>query len=435
MTGEQIFVLLVLFVPLAMVYLEWLREDVAALLMATMLGLAQFWGFGVVGPAHAPAAAAKVIAGFGTPEVVTLMMLFIVTHALDKYGLTRWLATRLLRLGGRSEARLIAIFAVAGALLSLFMNTLAAGAVLLPSALSVSQSTGVKPSKLLIPVAYGTMLGGAATFLTTANIVMSGLLPLANPPQAALGFFDFTPTGGVVALAGLAFLILFGQRLLPDRDPPAQSPSSVLEEVVSPAGALVDTAPAVITLLVIGLALVAMFAGMRVELAALAATVGLLALRLVTPEEAYAAVKWRAIVLITGTLAVSQAMLQTGLAARVGQVVVEWLAPWGAMGLVIGSYLLSAALTQLMGGQLSPLVVGPITISAALHLGVNVQAIAVVTAIAGSVSFITPLSHPVNVLMIAPANYKFSDFIKSGWLLTVICFVALMLAVPLFWKL
>jgi di/tricarboxylate transporter len=102
---------------------------------------------------------------------------------------------------------------------------------------------------------------------------------------------------------------------------------------------------------------------------------------------------------------------------------------------VAGAYLLSAGLTQVMGGQISPLVVGPITISAALRLGVNPQAIAVVTAIAGSVSFITPLSHPVNILMIAPANYAFSDFVKSGWVLTVICFVALMIAVPLFWQL
>ena len=77
----------------------------------------------------------------------------------------------------------------------------------------------------------------------------------------------------------------------------------------------------------------------------------------------------------------------------------------------------------------------PITISAALHLGVNPQAIAVVTAIAGSVSFITPLSHPVNILMIAPANYAFADFVKSGWLLTIVCFIALMVAVPLFWSL
>ena len=157
--------------------------------------------------------------------------------------------------------------------------------------------------------------------------------------------------------------------------------------------------------------------------------------RLLKPEEAYAAVKWRAIFLIAGTIAVSLAMVQTQLAKDVGGVVVGLVAPFGALGLVAGTYLLSASLTQVMGGQISPLVVGPITIAAAIHLGVNPQAIAVVTAISGSVSFITPLSHPVNILMIAPANYRFSDFVKSGWVLTIVCFVALMIAVPLFWQL
>jgi di/tricarboxylate transporter len=66
---------------------------------------------------------------------------------------------------------------------------------------------------------------------------------------------------------------------------------------------------------------------------------------------------------------------------------------------------------------------------------VNPQAVALVTAIAGSISFITPLSHPVNIIMISPANYTFKDFIKSGWVLTVVCFLALMVAMWLFWKL
>ena len=607
-TFTQIFVLLVLIVPLILVFRDRLREDVAALLMAALLGLAQFLGMGVLGPANTPAAASKAIEGFGTPEVVTLLSLFILTYCLDKYGLTRWLASRLLVIGGRSETRLIALFAISGAVLSLFMNTLAAAALLLPSALDAARRSGVKPSKLLIPLAYGAMLGGAATYLTTANIVVSGLLPLASPPQPPLGFFDFTPTGGFVALAGLAFLILFGKWLLPNREPPvsqiahsvadltrafqlqerlwdveipttsafvnetiaetrigelglsvlglrrgnriipinaaskfladdvlivigreervvqlkqdgvivrALDPSHAVEignaamaEVLVPPRSSIegktlrevafrslsgfsavalwrdnrsyrtdvatfqlqpgdslllvgpqarisdlknqrdfvvvettqdqdslDVPRALGTLMIAVITLVTMTLGLRVELATLGAAVALLLLGLVKPDEAYGAIKWRAIFLIAGTLSISQAMVQTGLAAMVGHVVVDVVAPFGPLGLVAGTYLLSAALTQLMGGQISPLVVGPIAISAAIRLGINPQAIAVVTAIAGSVSFITPLSHPVNILMIAPANYKFSDFVKSGWVLTVVCFIALMIAVPLFWKL
>src|SRR5512138_225447 len=220
MTFPQVFVLLVMAIPLTLVFMNRLREDVAALLMAAALGLAQVLGLPVLGPAGQPEAAGKALTGFGTPEVIALMALFILTACLDKYGVTRWIAGKLLSIGGHSERRLIGLFACTAALLSLFMNTLAAGALLLPSALSASRRTGIKPSKLLIPVAYGTMLGGAATYLTTANIIVSGLLRLAEPPQQPLTILDFIPTGGVVALAGLLFLTLFGRRLLPDREPP-----------------------------------------------------------------------------------------------------------------------------------------------------------------------------------------------------------------------
>jgi len=607
MTAAQLYVLAVLLIPLALVFMNRLREDVAALLMASALGAAQFLGLPVLGTL--PKDASKALSGFGTPEVLTLMSLFILTYCLDKYGVTRWLAARLLALGGQSERRLIGLFALSAAVLSLFMNTLAAGALVLPSALDASRRTKIKPSKLLIPIAYGAMLGGAATYLTTANIIISGLLPLANPPQVPLNFFDFTPTGGMVAIAGLIFLTLFGASLLPEREPPAVEinpetnelthiyhleervweaeippdsaligtrlkevvekdfgltvlgirrgkkvipayrqdyrlqggdgllivgrdervrqmtdqkhlpvraynqdiplvPNTTLVEVIVPprsnaegqtlrdltfrarygftavalwrnntsyrtdvslfelhAGdSLLMVGPqerlsdlrqqqdfvvmrtadstqeldvprvALTALIAIG-ALVATFIGVPVELAMLTGAALLLLTGLLKPEEAYSAIKWRAIFLIAGTIAVSVAMIQTHLAGLMGDAVVSLAGPYGKLGLVAGAYLLSAALTQVMGGQIAPLVVGPITISAAIRLGVNPQAIAVVTAIASSTSFITPLSHPVNILMLAPANYTFRDFVRTGLPLTVVCFIVLMIATPLFWRL
>src|SRR4029078_13184488 len=86
MTAAQIYVLIVLIVPLTLVFMGRLREDVAALLIAAAFGLAQFFGMGVLGPAHTPDQASKALTGFGTPEVITLMALFILTFCLDKYG-------------------------------------------------------------------------------------------------------------------------------------------------------------------------------------------------------------------------------------------------------------------------------------------------------------------------------------------------------------
>ena len=610
MTSAQIFVLLAMLIPLTLVLLNRLREDVAALVMAAALGMAQYAGLPVLGPAHTPEAASKALTGFGTPEVIALMSLFVITACLDKYGVTRWIAKKMLSSGAHSEQRMVGLFSFTAAALSVFMNTLAAGALLLPSALSASKQTKIKLSKLLIPIAYGTMLGGAATYLTTANIIVSGLLRLADPPQQSLTFLDFLPTGGFVALVGLIFLTFVGRRFLPDRDPPMvrMDPSSeeltdvfqivdrMWEAEVTPesniANKLLDQTSigenlgmAVLgirrgshvfsandaaekiqagdTLLIIGReeralqlehsglrvhranqpvssllhnvafvevilpprsalegktlreldfrnrsgfmviavwreqrsyrtdiaalklrtgdalllvgapeklpdlktqhdfvvvatasneseldaprvrltlgiavgALIALLAGMPVEIATLIAAVLILLTKLMKPDEMYQAIKWRAIFLISGTISISYAMVQTNLAELFGNAIVHWIAPFGAMGLVAGAYLLSATLTQVMGGQISPLVVAPVTISAALQLGVNPQAVALVTAIAGSISFLTPLSHPVNIIMIAPANYTFRDFIESGWALTIVCFIALMIAVPFFWKL
>ena len=83
--------------------------------------------------------------------------------------------------------------------------------------------------------------------------------------------------------------------------------------------------------------------------------------------------------------------------------------------------------------SVTALVTGPIVISAAISMGADAQAIAVATAIGCSVSFLTPMAHPVNILMIAPANYQFRDFFRIGWPLTIICFVMLLAGMALFW--
>jgi di/tricarboxylate transporter len=152
-------------------------------------------------------------------------------------------------------------------------------------------------------------------------------------------------------------------------------------------------------------------------------------------DEAYQAVEWPAIFLIAGMYSISLAMLQTGAADLIGTWLLNVVRPFGGLGLAAGAYLLSALLTQLMGGQITALVTGPITITAAIALGVDAQAVAVATAIGCSASFLTPIAHPVNILMIGPANYKFRDYFRVGWILTIISFIVLLVGMILFWGL
>jgi di/tricarboxylate transporter len=167
----------------------------------------------------------------------------------------------------------------------------------------------------------------------------------------------------------------------------------------------------------------------------LAGAILILLLNGITMEEAYRSIEWQAIFLIAGMYAVSLAMVQTGLASLLGKSMLPLVARFGGLGMAGGAYLLTAFLTQFMGGQVSALVTGPVVISAALSLGTNPQAVAVATAIGCSSSFITPMAHPVNILMVTPANYKFSDFLRAGWLLTLLSFVMLIIGLIVFWHL
>ncbi len=145
--------------------------------------------------------------------------------------------------------------------------------------------------------------------------------------------------------------------------------------------------------------------------------------------------EWQAIILIAGMYPVSLAMVNTGLAGLLGDVVVKIVAPFGPLGLAAGAYLFTGLISQVVAGQVTTLITAPVLISAAISLHTSPQAIAVASAIACSASFLTPIAHPVNALVIGPANYRFSDFFRVGWILTLISFVMLVIGMKVFWHL
>jgi len=150
-------------------------------------------------------------------------------------------------------------------------------------------------------------------------------------------------------------------------------------------------------------------------------------------EEAYRSVDWKAVVLIGGMLPIGTALEVTGLAEKIGNAFLVGLAPAGSLALIAGLYLFSVLLTQVMGGQVTALVVGPIAVSAAIHLGINPAAVGVAVAMACSAAFLTPFAHPVNMLMMGPGGYTSRDFLRVGFGMTVVCFLTLVVVMRFFW--
>lgn len=151
------------------------------------------------------------------PAVIVLLGVFVLTGGLARSGAPARIGRALLGLSGRSGARLVLATMGAGALLSLFMPTIAAASLLMPAASHAAEKARLSSSRVLLPLAYATQLGGMATLFTTANIVASGVL--RDHGYEGLTFANFFAVGGVAALAGIAWLAVAGSRLLPHESP------------------------------------------------------------------------------------------------------------------------------------------------------------------------------------------------------------------------
>lgn len=169
-------------------------------------------------------------------------------------------------------------------------------------------------------------------------------------------------------------------------------------------------------------------------LAFLSAAMGVLLLRLLTPEEAYGYVDWRLLVLIAGMTAFGVAMQKTDAAEYLAGLVVAGAAPLGIY-VVLGAFaLLTMLLTQPMSNAAAALVVLPVAMSTATQLDVSPRTFAVMVTLAASLSFIAPLE-PSCLLVYGPGRYRFRDFVRAGIPLTAIAFVLLLLLVPWLWPL
>ena len=208
MTLEMWLVLAILVAAIVLFVTEWLRVDMVALGVVVSLMLS-----GVLTTAEA-------LAGFSNPAVLSIAALFIVGGAVLNTGLADAIGRRILRVAGEGETRLMLVIMITVALLSAVMSSTGTVAVLLPAIISVAHRSRISPSRLLIPLSFGALLGGAATLIGTApNLIVADVLVQAELDP--FGFFDYTPIGLALLLVGVSFMLAFGRRLLPDRKPEA----------------------------------------------------------------------------------------------------------------------------------------------------------------------------------------------------------------------
>ncbi len=555
--------------------------------------------------------ATEALAGFGHPAVVTIASICLVTAGLTTTGVATWIGRRLLGIAGEREGRLVAVTMSAAAVLSLFMNNIASASVLLPGLTSISRQTKVSASKLMIPLSFGTLLGGMATLFTTTNILINDALHQNG--LRSFSMWDYFRIGSLVTIAGTGFMVLVGRRFLPVHRPErllpwrrvpadlaklydvpqtlfearilAGSPLDgrtveqselghsfnlniigilrggriklsppreevlragdlllvegddqqlrqtqqslglvcdsgevsgvelydrnigIIEVVVSPYADLVGRSLREIhfrekfgltvlavrregqivrhalpdlplqfgdALLVQGprdrfrllqaeinfivlddleapaeaarpekapwalmaMALMLLLAGfgvVRIVTASLLAAMIMIVSGALKMEEGYRAIEWKAVVMIAGMLAMGIALQRSGAAAMISRQLLYATAPLGHMATLAACYLLSLALAQVISGATTAVLMAPVVLSAATQLGVSPYPLSMAVVLGTSSAFLTPMSHPSNVLVMGPGGYKFSDYARVGGFMSAIIFVLILLLVPAFW--
>ncbi len=231
LTGEMIAVLAVLALTVYLFAFEIVRVDVAAILIMVLLGLSSVIpGYdGLVPIAH-------LFDGFSSNAVISIIAVMIIGAGLDKTGVLSQLAGKILRIGGRTEARVITIVSATVGLISSFMQNIGAAALFLPVVSRISRRTDIPLSRLLMPMGFCAILGGTVTMIGSSPLILlndliltsNKALPGGVPPMEPFSLFSVTPIGIVMVTGGILYFVLLGRRVLPAADVKTRDASTTM---------------------------------------------------------------------------------------------------------------------------------------------------------------------------------------------------------------
>ena len=198
------YVLLLLAVALILFALDKLSVDVVGLIVLLALAIPR-----VLSPKEA-------LSGFADDTILLLISLFVLTAGIVRTGVVERVGLWLASVGGRNPARVTQLILLAVAAVSSFLSNTVTTAVFLPIMIGVARRAGTALSRVLMPLAFASILAGSVTLIgTSTNLVVSSQLPRYGLPP--IGFFELTPVGLGITVIGLLYLVFVAPKLVPDR--------------------------------------------------------------------------------------------------------------------------------------------------------------------------------------------------------------------------
>jgi len=392
---------------------------------------------GVLSPAVA-------FSGFVNPTVILFAALFVIGGALFETGVASDIGGLVTRFASTERSLIIAIMLITGLLSSVLSNT-GTAAVMLPVVVGISAKSGVSRSKLLMPMAFASTLGGLFTLISTpANMIGQNALADIG---SNFGFFEFSLIGLPVFIISVLYFAFFAYKFLPDYKEEMTEETSTKKQNNAPTRSHTQgvrcandqgwkKAAALIILLLTVIAMIfEQQIGLPVHVIGTIGAIAMVLFRVIDDKQAYRSIDLQTLFLFGGTLSLAAALDQTGTGVLIADGVIGLLGENAApMTFAAVIFFITVLLTNFMSNTATAALVIPISVSIAVGMGMDPRLLVMAAIVGTSCTYATPISTPANVMILKPGGYKFLDFMKVGFPLIIITTLLTLVLLPIFFQ-
>lgn len=381
-----------------------------------------------------------VFSGLSDSTVVLFAGMFVVGAALFYTGLAQKIGETVVSHAGTSENGLMLAIMLVTATMSAFLSNTGTTAALLPVVVGICAVAKIPASRQLMPLAFAAGIGGIITMVgTPPNIIVSGTLSKFGIEP--FGFFEFAWIGIPLTIATIVFMMLIGKHLLPKHE---IADAGEVEQEVAAEDISNDPKKQLYSGIILLGVIIAMILGQPLKdnfginlPLSMVAVIGAMLCVLtgcLNEKQAYTSIDWVTIFLFAGMMPVATALDQSGAGKMIANAVIGVMgdnpSPYFATGVL---FALSCIMTQFMSNTASCALLAPIGISIAQGMGADPHAVLMAIGVAASCAFGTPVGTPPNTLVLGPGQYKFTDYVKAGVPLILVCFVVSLIIIPMVW--
>ncbi|MBU5668703.1 SLC13 family permease [Peptoniphilus sp. MSJ-1] len=369
-------------------------------------------------------------AGFTDTNVLLFIAMFIIGAAFFETGMAQKVGGLVTKFA-KTERQLIAAVMIITGLMSGILSNTGTAAVLIPVLIGISQSTGINRSKILLPLVFAAAMGGNLSLIgAPGNMIAQSALEGIN---MEFGFFEYAKVGMPVLIVGIIFFITVGYKLLPEHDNSSSEDSIYSEEKSYEDVPEWKQWASLIVLILTVLAMVfEKQIGIKLFVSAWIGALALVVLKVISSADAIKSIDMNTILLFVGSLALANALQETGTGELIANAIVSRLGENPSpTALLIIIFIICATLTNFMSNTATTALMVPISLSISQAIGADPRAVLMATVIAGSMAYATPIGMPANTMVYNIGGYKFNDYVKAGLPLIIICGAVALILLPI----